>query len=214
MAGSQRHNERVDTLLEHSHQISPIDVLCTKVSLRYISAAVQHAHSPSHIQRRVEGHCIRLRRHLTLSVPLGPLANLPLFLFLLVFWSRTGCMTSGRGRQSLRDRRSTGCLKVRGCQINLLPGYNSTFILRLRWRCLAYCICTCVLMCECLHTTFFMCLVRHVLTNMCVCVTVDISCECILLCLSVFLCISERDWWKEEQEGAPPPTQQAFRPHG
>lgn len=38
------------------------------------------------------------------------------------------------------------------------------------------------------------------------------ACLCMLMCLRVF--VRERDWWKEGQEGALPPTQQAFRPHG
>lgn len=60
VAGSQRLNETVDTLLDHSYQIPPTDVLCTQVSVSYISAAAQHTHSLPHIQHKVEGHCICL----------------------------------------------------------------------------------------------------------------------------------------------------------
>ncbi len=61
VAGSQRLNETVDTLLDRSYQIPPMGVLCTQVSVSYISAAAQHTHSLPHIQHKVEGHCICLR---------------------------------------------------------------------------------------------------------------------------------------------------------
>lgn len=76
VAGSQRLNETADTLLDHPHQIPPVDVFCTQVLVSYVSAAGRLAHSPPYIQHKVEGHCICLRRHLTPSVSSAPLANL------------------------------------------------------------------------------------------------------------------------------------------
>lgn len=222
VAQSHRLNETADTLLDHSYSVPSINVLCTQVSVSYVSAAAHHTHSLLHIQHNVEGHCICLHWHLTLSVSSAPLAisfSLSLSCFsLFVFWSRTGCITSGRGRQSLRDLGALAVSKCVGaretcCLATTAPlssGCDGD-VLHIAYARTRVCVYVCVWV-----LGFFMC-VSPQTVNVCTCMTACFffyvrTCLCTLMYLCVF--VVENECWKEGQEGAPPSTQQAFRPHG
>lgn len=41
VAGSQRLNETADTLLDHPHQIPPVDMFCTQVLVSYSMSQLQ-----------------------------------------------------------------------------------------------------------------------------------------------------------------------------